>query len=134
MRHLLIELLPEEIVLRWVGHCVKAVPAYGKGIGRAVNLKLPLAMEQRSPSSDRERGFRIEDWCCGAGSPITCNSAMTATAVPSESTMHGKSMAAEPSQSMTSVHQEMAIAPVVEIRIAVEAPESAVINSESAIR
>jgi hypothetical protein len=59
---------------------------------------------------------------------------MTATAVPSESTMHGESMTAEPSQSVTSVRQEMAVASVVEIRIAVEVPESAIIKSEGTIR
>ena len=37
--------VPEEIVRRWIGHCTKADPDYGRGIARALGLKRPLAAE-----------------------------------------------------------------------------------------
>ena len=37
--------VPEAIVRRWVGHCMRADPDYGLGVARAVGLKLPLAAE-----------------------------------------------------------------------------------------
>jgi catalase len=37
--------VPQEIALRWIGHCTKADPEYGQGIARALGLKLPLAAE-----------------------------------------------------------------------------------------
>ena len=37
--------VPEEIQRRWITHCTKADPDYGRGIARALGLKLPLAAE-----------------------------------------------------------------------------------------
>ena len=37
--------VPEEIVRRWVEHCTKADPDYGRGVADAMGLKLPLAAE-----------------------------------------------------------------------------------------
>jgi len=37
--------VPEEIVRRWVEHCTKADPNYGRGVAGAMGLKMPLAAE-----------------------------------------------------------------------------------------
>jgi catalase len=37
--------VPEEIQRRWIVHCTKADPDYGRGIARALGLKLALAAD-----------------------------------------------------------------------------------------
>jgi catalase len=37
--------VPKEIVLRWIGHCMKADPAYGEGVARALGIDIRHAAD-----------------------------------------------------------------------------------------
>jgi hypothetical protein len=57
---------PEEIKVRHIGNCLRADPAYGKGVAGALGIALSAVPEQASPSRRNPLSVRkrVSVYCC----------------------------------------------------------------------